>query len=374
MSDAALSKSEDFSFLQGISTETVTTPLEEEAGKIKRFANYKTGTLALAITPAIVEQCAVLRTLKVTTELKRLASVVAQLQATFEVMGQVRAIVDPGLIASELPYVDSLADFTDDMKERSAMVVEYMDSTPTIQGVPVWDRLPGERIDFHNVFKLYRDSRYCLLDTGEYMVTNRTLAGLARQLCIPGAVLNYVSKLYSWPARVNLFDQYMELEMQKRKTQTTALLQNDHLKIASALCDKAYEYLTKNFTSLNPKEVIQALELGLKYSRISSGLLGDKPGNAVAGNQTNLSIYNTTTNNTADQMLNVNAGMPTGQGAGSAIEQQLQEDMKKEDNLLSVLHVLQASGAMRSAIHADLKESGDEKGLGIVTEESEENG
>ena len=153
MSEAALSKSEDFSFLQGNEAETVTTPLETEAGKIKRFANYNTGALALTITPAIVEQCSVLRTLTVTTELKRLASVVAQLQATFEVMGQVKAIVDPGLIAPELPYVESVEDFTDDMRERSAMVIEYIDSTPTIQGVPVWDRLPGERVDFHNVFK-----------------------------------------------------------------------------------------------------------------------------------------------------------------------------------------------------------------------------
>ncbi len=373
MSENALSKSGDFSFLQGTEAATLTTPLEEEAGKIKRFANYNTGTVALAVTPAIVEQCSVLRTLTVTTELKRLASVVAQIQATFEVMGRIRAIVDPALIAQELPYTESVADFTDDMKERSAMVVEYIDSTPTIQGVPVWDRLPGERVDFYNVFKLYRDSRYCLLETGEYMIVNRTLAGLARQLSVPGAVLTYISKLYSWSARVSLFDQYMELEMQKRKAQTTALLQNDHLKIASALCNKAYEYLNKNFTSLNPKEVIQALELGLKYSRISSGLLGDKPGNAVAGNQTNLAIYNTTTNNTADQMLNVNAGVgPTGQGAGSAVEQQLREDMKREDNLLSVLHVLQASGAMQSAVHTDLKESGDEVGLGIIVEESEE--
>lgn len=373
MSEAALSKSEDFSFLQGNEAETVTTPLETEAGKIKRFASYNTGTLALAITPAIVEQCSVLRTLTVTTELKRLASVVAQLQATFEVMGQVKAIVDPGLIAPELPYVESIEDFTDDMRERSAMVIEYIDSTPTIQGVPVWDRLPGERIDFHNVFKLYRDSRYCLLETGEYMVVNRTLAGLARQLCIPGVVLSYISKLYSWPARVKLFDQYMELEMQKRKAQTNILLQNDHLKIASALCNKAYDYLIQNFASLTPREAIQALELGIKYSRISSGLLGDKPGSAVAGNQTNLSIYNTTTNNTADQMLNVNAGEPTGQGVGSSTEQQLQKDMKKEENLLSILHVLQASGAMRTAIHTDLQESGDQKGLGIIAEESEEN-
>lgn len=373
MSETALSQTNNgFSFLKGIEAATLTTPLEEESGKINRFANYTTGTLALAITPAMVDQCSVLRTLQITAELKRLASVVAQLQASFELGGQVRAIVDPALIASELPYTEDLADFTDDMKERSTMVVEYMDSTPTIHGMPVWDRLPGERVDFYNVFKLYRDSRYFLVDTGEYAVVNRTLAGLARQLQIPGAILSYISKLYSWKTRCALYDQYMETEMQKRRTQNEMLLRNDHLAVAQKLCKKAWDYLDKNFTKLNPKEALQALELGIKYSRISVGLLPDKPGATVAGNQTNLSIYNTTTNNTADQMLNVNAGVtPTGQGAGSAVERQLQQDMKDENNILSVLHVLQASGAMKSAIHADLLENGDE-GLDIITIDAEE--
>lgn len=373
MSETALKPiSNNYSFLQGREAATVTTPLEEGAGKINRFANYKTGTFALAITPAMVDQCAVLRTLQVTAELKRLASVVAQLQASFEIGGQPRAIVDPTLIAQELPYTEDLEDFTDDMKERSTMEIDYVDSTPVVQGVPVWDRLPGERVDFYNVFKLYRDSRYFLVETGEYALVNRTLAGLARQLNIAGVTLTYISKLYSWKTRCALYDQYMETEMQKRRVQNEVLLRNDHLAVAQKLCSKAWEYLDKNFTKLTPKDALQALEMGIKYSRISTGLLPDKPGAAVAGNQTNLAIYNTTTNNTADQMLNVNAGVvPTGQGAGSAVERQLQQDMKQEDNLLSILHVLQASGAMKSAIHTDLVENGDE-GLGIVTIETEE--
>lgn len=373
MSETALSQPiNSYSFLQGIEAATLTTPLEEETGKIDRFANYRTGTHALAITPAMVEQCSVLRALQVTAELKRLASVVAQLQASFEIGGQIRAIVDPALIAQELPYTESLEDFTDDMKERSTMEVDYIDSTPSIQGAPVWDRLPGERIDFYNVFKLYRDSRYFLVDTGEYAIVNRTLAGLARQLKLPGVTLSYISKLYSWKPRCVLYDQYMEAEMQKRRVQNEILLRNDHLAMAQKLCAKAYDYLEKNFLKLSPKEVLQTLEMGIKYSRISTGLLPDRPGAAVAGNQTNLAIYNTTTNNTADQMLNVNAGViPTGQGVGSAVERQLQQDMKQEDNLLSILHVLQASGALKSAIHTDLVESGEE-GLGIITIDAEE--
>lgn len=265
MSETALSQTNNnYSFLQGIEAATLTTPLEEDAGKINRFANYQTGTLALAITPTMVEQCSVLRTVQITAELKRLASAVAQLQASFEIGGQVRAIVDPALIAQELPYTEDLSDFTDDMKERSTMLIDYVDSTPSIQGVPVWDRLPGERIDFYNVFKLYRDSRYFLIDTGEYMLVNRTLAGLARQLSLPGATLTYISKMYSWKTRCMLYDQYMETEIQKRRVQNEVLLRNDHLLMAQKLCTKAWNYLEKNFTKLAPKEALQAQELGIK--------------------------------------------------------------------------------------------------------------
>ena len=44
--------------------------------------------------------------------------------------------------------------------------------------------------------------------------------------------------------------------------------------------------------------------------------------------------------------------------------------MKDENNLLSILHVLQASGAMKTAIHADLIDHGDE-GLGILDADEE---
>jgi len=371
MSEPALVKLSDFGFLKGIdNADAITTPLEAEEAKMHRFADYTTGTMKLPITPEMLEQCSVLRTICITTELKRLASVVAQLQATFRVSNSIRALVDPALIARELPFNDNLADFTDDMIDRSTMTIEFIDATPTIEGIPVWERMKGERLDFHNVFKLYRDSRYLLLTTGEYVIVNRTLAGLSRQLGIPGVILTYISKVYSWPARCELYDAYMELITYKRRAQEVQILQNDHLHIANELCKKAFTYLNNNSASLCPKEALQMLELGIKYSRVSVGLLPDKPGSVAANSQTNLSIYANTTNNTADKMLNIHAGgNTTDPGAGSSAERQLQADIKDDSNLLSILHVLQASGAMKTAIHADLLENGDTEGLGIVVEE-----
>lgn len=341
-------------------SDLLNTPFE--ANSKASFTRFNTGTLSTEITPEMVNACAALRALQLTAELKKLSCAVAQIQASFETSGFPTRLVKPGEIASEFPNVISVEDFSDEFLKEASAPIEMLDTMACIEGVPIWDRLPGERVDFFNTFKLYRDSRYFMLDDGSYIVSNRTIAGLARDLKIPAVVLTYVSKLYCWLTRCKCYDAYMEQSIQRRKTQEVAMLQSDHTKIAKKLCDKAIKYLSNNFDNMQPKEVLQALELGIKYGRVSAGLLGDKPG-TTSGTKTNFSFVQNTTNN-AEQMLQVNAPAP------SVVEQQLQEDIKQEDNLLSILHILQASGAMKTAIHSDLIASGDE-GLDIIDSDEE---
>lgn len=333
------------------------TPLEDNK-KVVSFARFTTGTLATDITPVMVEACAGIRALELTMELKKLSSAVAQLQASYnDGSGFPSRLIDPGMIASEFPNVRIVEDFSEEFLTTASKPVELRDTMICIEGVPIWDRLSGERVDFYNAFKLYRDSRYFMLDDGTYQVSNRTIAGLARELNIPAVTLTYISKIYHWSTRCKCYDSYMEQAIQRRRAQEVAMLQSDHTKIAKKLCDKAFAYLDKNFDKLQPKEALQALELGIKYGRISAGLLGDKPG-STTGSQTNFSFVQNTTNN-AEQLLQVNTN------SNNPVAKQLQEDIKQEDNLLAILHVLQASGAMKTAIHSDLIANGEE-GLDIV--------
>ena len=366
----ALSKPNNYEFLKGKDSAALTTPLEEASKAVedKRFANYTTGTLAIAIPPETIKACSSIREVHVNSALMSLANMCSAVQNQLKSSGRVFGLVNPAVIAELMPMLESVNDLSDTMRERATFPIEYMDNIATVDGIPAWDILPGERVDFHNVFKLYRDSRYFLLDTGEYAISNRTVAGLAKQLGMPGSSLTYISKLYSWADRCALYDVYMEAEMQKRKAQQGIMIRNEHLKMSQQLASKAWDKLSKQINNLGPKELIKVLELGIKYSRISAGMLPDKPGEAVTSKQTNLSIYNNTTNNTADQMMNINTTTPS--KTSSAVEQQLAEDMKDENNLLSILHVLQASGAMKTAIHADLVSHGDE-GLGILDTDEE---
>ena len=65
-----------------------------------------------------------------------------------------------------------------------------------------------------------------------------------------------------------------------------------------------------------------------------------------------MAIYNTTTTNNADQMLNIQniGGDPSGK---SEVEKQIQRDMKSNDTLLSIMHVLHSSGALDAALNED---------------------
>ena len=368
----ALSKPNNYDFLKGNNVAAVSTPLEEASKTVedKRFANYTTGTLALAIPPTTVQACSTIRELNINSALMSLANMCSAIQNQLKSAGRIFGLVNPSVVAELMPVLESVNDLSDSMRDRATLPLEYMDNIAAIQGIPAWDILPGERVDFHNVFKLYRDSRYFLLDTGDYAISNRTIAGLAKQLGVPGSILTYISKLYSWQDRCALYDSYMESEMQKRKAQQEVMIRNEHLKMTQQLASKAWDKLTRQINNLGPKELIQVLELGIKYSRISAGMLPDKPGDVVATSSEGFMLI--ALPNTADQMMNINAGS-TPEKAGSAVERQLAEDMKDENNLLSILHVLQASGAMKTAVHADLIDHGEE-GLGIldVDEEADE--
>ncbi len=353
----ALSNTTEYSFLNGSSNAEVkafNTPLEDAASQMAKGSNT-TGTMAraqdLAITPEIESCCETIRAIQVTASLKKLALLVAALQQNSDSLTNAPLlIVNPGRVAEYYETATEVADFSEEMVQEASFSIQYLDSTPMVQGVPVWDRLPGERVDFFLLFKLYRDSRYCLLDNGDYVFVNRTMAGLARQLNIPGLTLTYISNLYSWKTRCKLYDEYMELENQKRMTQRISLVQSKQMKIADKLCTKAMSYLDQNFKNLAPKDVLNALEIGLKISRINAGLLPDKPGtNSVNSKGPQLAIYNTNTTNNADQMVNVqNIGEDS--SGKSAVEKQLQKDLKSNDSLLSVMHVLQASGALSAAL------------------------
>jgi len=351
----------EYNFLTAHSAATdIKSPLEENLAKTPDFVGYTTGTIKMTVSPLLMEQLAELRTMVVTTNLKKLANFIQALQVDLpQADGRLTVILNPAVFCTYVPYCETPQDITDMMREKSEVKIEIFDGFATVDGLPIWERLSGERMDFYSIFKIYRDMKYGLLDSGDYVMQNRTIAGLGRQLNVSGSLLATLAKIYNWSVRCDYYDFYMGREIAKRKAQQVQLVQSDHFKLANKLMKQASDYLEKHVAALKPKDALEMLELGLRYSRISIGLSADKPDAATtAAHQPALAIYNTTTNNTADQMLNLNATLGSNnQNCGSPVERQLQQDMKNEDNLLSILHVLQKSGAMATAIGDNIKAS-----------------
>lgn len=345
----ALSKPTAFSFLKGVDCPEISTPLENEASRINGFASFNTGTVALTITPQILEIVEDLRSLDVTQDFKKLALFVQTLQQKMPKKDQLfTSIVDPSLLALSVPLCETPDDITDAALKESTYQLEINADYALLDGKPVWERFEGERVDFYNVFKLYRDSKYQLLTTGEYVIGTRSLANLATQLDIVPFTLNVLSKIYHWSLRCDYYDRFFEMELLRLKHKQVALMQNDQLHLAAELQDLAYSYLRDNIDSLQPKEVIDLLDKTSKLARISVGLPGDKPLDSKTGHASpTLAIYNTTTNNTADNIMQINQ---------SAVERQYQENLKDPNTLLDVLNVLQKSGAMQTAVKASFVE------------------
>lgn len=302
---------------------------------------------------------------KGTTQLNnKLSNFVAQLQQMMDVtpLGDYVAYIDPTAIAECMPYCESPDDIAEDKFNNAVVRLDYEDGIPTVGGLPIWERLDGELIPYYKIFKEYRDMKYettTITGSTNEMVSigNRSIGRLAEKMNVSGRQLTILSKIYHWAMRCKAFDTFKIREITLKKQRQAEELECKHAKFSNELLEQAMKYLKEHPAQLNPKTALQMVEIGMKYGRISVGLAGDKPGsNAAAVHQTNINVSQT--NNSADQMLNVangSGGNDTAQGSkgsghGSEVERQFANTMKDTGNLLSVLHVLNKSGAFTNVV------------------------
>ena len=181
--------------------------------------------------------------------------------------------------------------------------------------------------------------RYAFYNESDALITLRSLNTLAKATRLPPNVVHYMSVVYHWGLRVALYDSWMNVVQAHRVAVKRSLMLDRHTKISQSLISKAFACLSKQADKMSPKDALEMLKLGLAYERISAGLLGDKPdtGNNGATQQAPLlSIVNQTNNTAGPMQVNNVESRPI---------QRLQDDMKKPDTLLSILSVLQRSGA-----------------------------
>lgn len=248
-------------------------------------------------------------------------------------------IINPTALMSHMMNYENTDDVPDIVLNEATEEVDMFEGIPTIEGLPIWDRLDGESIPYYKLFKEYREMLY--------LEGSRAIAKLARNHDIQGKVLSVLSKIYHWYPRVKAYDIYKDMQLAKKRQFEMQKMTNRHIEAANKLLEQGLLYLEDHPEQLTPKEAIRMVELAIKSGRLSVGL-SDRP---ATGQSSAANIHINTTNHTGAQdavVANSNTTVQTG-------EKEIDVSYTQ-----SILHILDSSGALDEAknkvIEAEFKE------------------
>jgi hypothetical protein len=295
----------------------------------------------------------------------KLATFIAELQEqaplhpTGALAGIPKYYIDPTIIAECAPYCTTTDDIPEKSLEAAEIPIDIEDGYPVVLGLPIWERLDGEKMGYYKLFREYRDMKYY----NDTHLNQRAIAKLAENVSVPGKLLSTLSKIYHWAFRVKAYDKYKATELAMKKQRNAEELESKHAKFSNELLEQAVNYLKAHKEKLEPKVALDMVQVGMKYGRISAGLQGDKPGShssSAASHQTNIQIAQSATHNSVENSLSINANTPSADGnGGKDIQQQFTGGLKNTGTMASILHVLNKSGALRSATEQNIEKDGE---------------
>ncbi|MHA1302900.1 MAG: hypothetical protein ACTSPI_04250 [Candidatus Heimdallarchaeaceae archaeon] len=175
--------------------------------------------------------------------------------------------------------------------------IDYIDSFPIVDGLPIWERLDCEPLDHYELFKAYR------------LQDKRSLSRIAKENNLPTAFVHSLSKIYHWQLRVEAYDRYQEVQFEKERNKAIVAMEGRHKKAAEELFDIVLKEIKKwkehnLLTTASLKELKDLLETAIKFERLSLGISPDKP--ITEKDVTPIKkVININTKNQTNQTLNV---------------------------------------------------------------------
>lgn len=148
--------------------------------------------------------------------------------------------------------------------------ISYLEGMPTIYGVPIWEQLEGEPIEYYELFRRYRT----LIDDKGL----RSVHKLSKESGVPVRNLELLRQAFFWQTRVSAFDVYRREEREYMLEFFRDEVQEKHRRTARELFDKCTKYILDNTQLLSPKTALDWAKLAVELERISVGLNPDKPG------------------------------------------------------------------------------------------------
>ncbi len=177
---------------------------------------------------------------------------------------------------------------------QATVTIEYIDSIPAVNGLPLWERLDCEPLDFYDIFKLYREQKYIGVskhkpeETGsdEGLVVDarrryqRSFENLIETTGLTRKALYAISKVYHWQMRANLYDSYRKNFIELENNRMITLMETKHQSAAKKIFEKCVKYFEdigeNELKKLSPKDVLSWWTEASKLERLSRGLPGDK--------------------------------------------------------------------------------------------------
>lgn len=271
---------------------------------------------------------------------------VSQLQGSqpLDALGRPTALVNPqALLATG--FRTPIDDLLDDPPVGAVLPINYLEGLPTIEGIPIWEHMEGEPIEFYQLFKRYRNMRTS--------TTSRAVYKLALEVGSEAKHVELIRQAYHWQIRVGAYDYYVEQERNEQLELRRAEIEHKHAKTAEQLYKISSQYLLDHEDLLTPKVAMQMLDVAVKLERASLGMAAVE---SRGGSRQVLNIQNT--------VNSANTPVDSGGGEGTLISGKLEDDKTR---LTQVLNVMNKLGLMAEAevetVEAEVMDDGSQHRL-----------
>lgn len=244
-----------------------------------------------------------------------------------------------------LGYIDSveLAKLSaSDDPSQAIVPISFLEGFPTVNGVPIWERLDGEPLDMYDLFRAYLN----LPATDG----KRTFSVIARRAGIDVRAVNAVALLWHWAARAAAYDQFKEQEREYIRRHEVRRMENKHAKAAEKIFDTCLQFIEKHHAELTTKTALEWFRMGVELHRLSLGLQKDRPEGASDND------------GGGGHVININQTVtPAGASIGGVATQE-----QEKGRIFEILSVLKQTGVLTYKTEGeviDVEPDDDQRGI-----------
>ena len=213
------------------------------------------------------------------------------------------------------------------LDERLFLPVIIQEGIPTINAMPIWERIEGEPTEAYEIFKQYRMMKE--------LNKTRTMYNLSLLTNVPVSHLETMRHLFNWNYRIQAFDAYTAAERQLMLEQYRVEIEGKHLKIANKLAEQAFNYFKENESMITPKVALQMLDWAVKLERITTGLNPDGKGTINGSERIQLNVQNNIAN-TGDNTTSSSTSKKT----------EVEQTEEDKDRLATMVNILNEIGVL----------------------------